>query len=73
MAIGNVGAFAMLRLLTPLLTEAAGLPLLSVALATAFPGILWSWLIFAGSQAAEAAVIVLRLLRHEPADLLRSS
>jgi ABC-type antimicrobial peptide transport system permease subunit len=73
MAVGTVGAYAALLLLIPLLTEAAGLPLLFEALATAFPGILWSWLVFAGILAAGTAVMLLRLLRHDPADLLRGA
>ena len=73
MAFGNIGAYAVLRLLAPVLTELAGLPLLSEALATAFPGILWSWLAFAGILTAVAAMMTLRMLRHETADLLRSS
>lgn len=73
LAIGNIGSYAALRLLTPVLTEAAGLPLLSEAIAAAFPGILWNWPAFAGTLAAGSALMVLRLLRHEPADLLRGA
>ena len=69
--IGVVGSYPVLKLLTPMLTEAAGLPLLSEAIGAAFTGILWCCLVFAGIQTVEAFVVMLRLLRHDPADLLR--
>ena len=73
MAIGAVGSYPVLQLLTPVLTEAAGLPFLSEALGAAYPEVLWSGFVYAGILTVAVAVMVRQVLRHDPADLLRET
>jgi len=73
MAAGGVAAFFALGLSDHYLAMATGLPLLSGWLSRSAAAIAWSLPAFAGALGAEAAIIVLFMLRSDPADLLRES
>lgn len=73
MAAGGLAAFVALSLSGAYLAMATGLPLLAEGLSRAAATISWSIPAFAGAMGIEAALIVLLLLRQEPADLLRGN
>ena len=71
MTIGMSGGYFILRLLAPVAAGIAGLPLLTGATAMLCPCMFWGGLAFAGIMAIDTAFKVRRLLRHDPADLMR--
>lgn len=73
MVVGSLGAFLLLRLFAAYFAVALGLPLLLGTAAAAAAGIPWLCLSFAVVMAGETLVIILFLLRHEPADLMRGA
>lgn len=72
MAAGSLAALGALRLSGHYLALATGLPLLSTGLYRAAAAIVWGIPVFAAALGIEAVLIVLFLLREEPAALLRS-
>jgi len=73
MAAGGVAAFCTLGLSDQYLAMATGVPLLPGWLSRSAVATFWSFPAFAGTLSAGAAVIVLFMLRSEPADLLKGS
>jgi len=71
MVAGSAGAFFVLRLFASYFAVTAGMPLLLGGLDLALSGLPWLWLVFAGTMAVEAVIIMFLMLRREPADLLR--
>ena len=73
MVAGSLVAFLLLRLFAAYFAVALGLPLLLGTAAAAAAGIPWLCLSFAVVMAGETLAIILFLLRHEPADLMRGA
>jgi putative ABC transport system permease protein len=73
MVAGSLGAFYALRLSGPYLVMATGVPLLPGWISQAASGLPMSFLTFAGAMYVESVIIVLLMLRSEPADMLSSS
>ncbi|MBT0653830.1 FtsX-like permease family protein [Geomobilimonas luticola] len=73
MVAGSAGAFFVLRLFASYFAVTAGMPLLLGGLDLSLSGLPWLWLVFAGTMAVEAVIIMFLMLRREPADLLRGA
>jgi len=73
MVAGGLAAFFSLSLSGRYLAMATGVPLLSGWTSPAASAISWSFPVFAVALSIEAALIVLFMLRSEPADLLRGA
>jgi hypothetical protein len=73
MVTGSMVALLTVRLVSTRIAAVVELPLLPDGISQAVSGIPWLWLAFAGAMAGESAIIVLGLLRRDPADLLRAA
>jgi hypothetical protein len=73
MIAGSLAAFFALNLIGSYLAVAAGTPLLPEWISPAAGAISWSLPAFSVAMGAEAALIILLMLRSDPADLLRRS
>lgn len=71
MAAGGAAAFLALRLSGQYLAMATGVPLLSGWLSRSAVAVGWSFPAFAGAMSISAGIIVLAIMRSDPADLLR--
>lgn len=73
MVAGSLAAFFALRLSGPYLAMATGAPLLPGWISQAASGLPLCFLAFAGALNVEAVIIIILMLRSEPADLLRGA
>lgn len=71
MVTGSIGALLLLRLFAPSFAMVLGLPLLPAGAFPDIAGMIWLWLVFAGAMATLTVLVLLYLLRHEPAELMR--